>query len=187
MTDEEAQAELNINPSGIRPMGLDSRKLIKVLRDVAVGDVLAYSDMTIALGGRDVQGEARCYLQTARRYMEREENVTFLVIRNVGLQRATDAEAIGQAADGIHKIRRAASRSMQTAACADYGRLSEPEKTKHNVVFSLLGALRHATTSRRMRKLEEKVQAVKQRLAAGDVLGLLRGDKKDETTPDKTA
>ena len=65
----------------------DTKILINVIEKVLIKDameMISYSEMSAAIG-RDVQGESRGLLKTARKHVDRNNRVMTVTIRNEGI------------------------------------------------------------------------------------------------------
>jgi|GEM_PF-3934064 len=85
----------------IKEVSADARLLYQRLAKMEVGDFVSYKELREIIG-RDVQNEARGYLNTARLMCEREESKTFGVIINEGLKCLNGSEIVNTAAP-VHR------------------------------------------------------------------------------------
>ncbi|MEX3859610.1 hypothetical protein AB3X94_37100 [Paraburkholderia sp. BR10923] len=111
--------------------------LMRVLAQLAVGDEIRYAVLSEKIG-RDVQGEARHCLDTARRRLLRDERRVFDVVRDIGLRRLNDCEIVRTADRARAHIRRTARKAARTVLCADYAALDRETQVRHNVALSVL-------------------------------------------------
>lgn len=143
-------------PMGRLEMHNDTRILIAYLveRVVKEGkDFVSYGELTAAIGGRDVQKEARGLLGTARKILNSEQGVLLEALANEGLVRQRD---VGQYLGKVKKhIGRCASRSTAQAlsALAADGLDNEGRK-KACLELSLLGTIRMMTQPKALKQIE---------------------------------
>lgn len=159
------------NPQGedmerkpIKEVSADARLLYQRLAKMDVGDFVSYKELGEIIG-RDVQNEARGYLNTARLMCEREENKTFGVIINEGLKCLNGSEIVNTAAFSIGHIKRTSRRSMRRLRCIeDLSALGNDEKIKLNAYASILGVMATMAKQKNIRKIEAKVQETQEQL-----------------------
>lgn len=142
-------------------MHQDTRLLIAYLtqRFVKEGQgFVSYAELTAALGGRDVQKEARGLLMTARRTVNREHGVLLEAVSNEGLSRQRDVAAYLD--KGKRRIGRAARRQSAAAICAlDSNGIDNEARTKACLELSLLGAIAMLTQPKARKQIEGKIEA----------------------------
>ena len=142
----------------------DTRLLYQRLSKMNVGDFISYADLTEEIG-RNVQKEARHYLDSARLICQREHDKTFGVIINEGLKCLTDSEIVETAVSTIGHIRRASRKSIKRLRCIrNFAALSNEDKIRHNANVSAIALIAHMTKSNNMKKLTSKVQETQERL-----------------------
>ena len=89
----------------------DSSILESALRKIAIGETIAYNDLS-ALLGKKVPSECRSNLASARRILGKE-NIWFDVEPSIGLKRL-DSRGISNAVEGrIRRSRRYARKSLK--------------------------------------------------------------------------
>lgn len=133
-------------------LGLDTRLLIERLGEAEIGETVAYADLTELLG-RDVTGEARPALVSARHRLLADRHIVFGTVRGRGLKRLSDVEIVHAGTDALGRARRAARRGIKVVtAVTDFQALPDGEKVRHNAMVSVLGAIdalsSHAATQR---------------------------------------
>lgn len=142
-------------------MHQDTRLLIAYLteRFVKEGkDFVAYADLTAALGGRDVQHEARGLLMTARRHLNREHGLILVAVPNEGLGRESDVAAYLD--KGKRQIGRAArKRSTEALNAIDNDAIDNEMRKRACMELSLLGAIAMLTLPKARKQIEHKIQA----------------------------
>ena len=138
---------------------VDAAIILKRFKNTKPGDVLTYHEMSDLIG-RNVQGEARYIMETARRYAKKER-IYFGVITNKGLQRLDDAGKVKAGSGMMSKIRRTTRRAAQTlAAVEDFNSLPNELKIEHNTALSVFGILTQATSKKLQTKISERVEGV---------------------------
>ena len=142
-------------------MHQDTRLLIAYLTERFVkeqADFVAYADLTAALGGRDVQKEARGILTTARHSLNRDHQIILEAVSNEGLRREKDVPAY--LAKGRQRLGRAARRRSKAALNALDGNNIDNEGRKQACMeLSVLGAIFMLTQPKALRQIEGKVDA----------------------------
>jgi hypothetical protein len=149
----------------------DTQFLCRMLRDVPIGGEVTHQAMSEAIG-RDVQGNARYVVSSARRILERE-GIVFGALAGVGLRRLDDVGKIGVSDDGLSRIRRMAKhrrRVLDTVTA--YDELAPEAQAKLNMARSVFGAIGLMTGSTSIRKLESAVAEKHAELAAREALKL---------------
>lgn len=151
---------------------VDARLLYGRLKEMTEGDVVSWQDLNDTIGGREVRGAAKGYLDTARR-MALRDNMVFDAIKGVGLKRMKNEEVavtVGPATMG--KIHRATRRGMKKLGTVRYDDLKRDEQNQYNTGISLMSTLHvlsSATAARRVSAITE--QSVKP-IAQTEVLKL---------------
>lgn len=151
---------------------LDVQLLADFLRDKS--GLVSYPEISAVLG-RDVQGAAWHVLAGARKSLERD-GIVFGTVRGAGINRLTDDEIVGTGRDALSRIRRSSRRAINRLACADYGKLSNDGKVKHNTYASMLGALNQATKEPQIRKVEAAVTTAQAKLPLAKTLDAFKGE-----------
>jgi hypothetical protein len=154
----------------IGQVSADTRALVDVGNLIAVGSVWHYDEMTAILG-RDIQGDARSVLESARRILEREYNIVFGVVRDVGLKHLTDEEAINTGQETVeHNRRMARKAAKRIASLKSPETVSQAAQTKQFTFLSLFGAIVHMTRPRQIEKLSGRVEAAHKELPLAKTL-----------------
>ena len=99
-------------------------------------DLVTYAALS-EIAGRDVQRAGRGPLDTARRILQREDNIVFGVVRGEGLKRLSDPEIVKAGHASVAATRRTARRGIRKLACADYANLDNGDRISHNTVAEL--------------------------------------------------
>ena len=96
----------------------DMKILINIIEKVLIkdaGETISYSEMSASIG-RDVQGESRGLLRTARKHVQENNRVMTVTIRNVGICLSVNYNgALAQAATRIRKCKRKYCKLVQNA------------------------------------------------------------------------
>lgn len=154
-------------------LAADTRLLYSLLQKAAIGETVTFAAMSAQLS-RTVGG-ADCYLQSALRIIERDEEIVFGSVRGVGYKRLSDAEiatTIGPAA--ITRMRRAATRATRSVLTARDEKLTNEERVKRNTTLSFLGMIRHATKPAAVERIESEVRNASRELPIGRTLEALK-------------
>jgi len=154
--------------------GLDSRLAYERLMKAEPSEVVTYDELS-RLVKRNVQGDGRHVIQTARRMAQREDQIVFECVRNVGLRRMLDGEIAQLGRPAIRSIRRKVRRTARKIAClSDFDALTNDEKLRHNTDLSVLGVLGHCTEPRRVKKLAHKLLDSSHALPTAAALDVLK-------------
>ena len=136
-------------------IGVDAKTIADLMINTPVGGVLTYEAMSTAIG-RDVLGQRRS-IRTAINFCISEQRIVFAVVTGVGYRRLNDSEAVATGESCIKRIRRAATRGIKRVACADYEKLNDSEKIKHNVNTTLLAMVSESTSHSSVKRIEKAV------------------------------
>lgn len=145
--------------NGIPPRSADTDHLMNVLRGIAVGETVSYSQLSDSLGV-DVRKYRRGQLDSARRALEREEKITFETVREQGLRRIEGKEVVETHRDFRRRVRRAAGRQERRLACVgDFGKLDNETLREFNVAASIVGVFRHISSEKTQEKVKRQLFA----------------------------
>jgi len=176
MIDNEKPKE--ISESGPRPIGQTSWDVQRVIERGAraeIGELIRYSEWSEILG-RNVQGKGRSALHSARNILQRDHQIVFGVVLNIGLKRLSSPEVVHTSQAHVDHIRRTAKRGgKRLVAGAEYTALANPDRTKFNLYVSAFGAMTHFTSGPAMKKIEAAVEQCNSTLIAQKTLDALRG------------
>lgn len=149
---------------------VDARLLYQRLAEMNIGDTVSYKELSDIIGA-DVQGRARCYLNTARMICERENDKSFGVIRNEGLRCLDGPELVSTSLSAVEHIRRTSRRQIKRMRCVkDYSALSDSDKVRFNTYTSIFGVMATMTKDSNIRKIESKVKEVNEQLPYAKML-----------------
>lgn len=137
----------------------NTRTLEAILGRVAVGDTITYSTLSDAIGTPVTGSRARGWLAAARRTMERDKRVVFLVSPKIGLKRASAEDVIADAEKRASGVGRASNRVLRRLATLDVDALPPPLRERAGAVASVAGLAVFATRA-------PQVDAVRAALAA---------------------
>ena len=144
------------SPMGRLEMHADTRILIAFLRSkfvAAKSDFVSYADLTAAIGGRNVQTEARGLLATARRTINREDGVLLIAIQGEGIARETDLPAyLDKTKRHLGRLCRRRSDSAMNVLARNG--VDNEQKLKAYADLSLLGAMQVLTQPKARRCIE---------------------------------
>lgn len=142
-------------------MHADTRLLIAYLRErfvKAANDFVSYADLTAAIGGRDVQKEARGLLMTARKHLNHNDGVLLIAIHGEGLSREMK---IGAYLD--HHKRRIGRQARQKAANAvaalELDGVTNEERRSACLELSMLSAIAALTQPKARKQIEGRINA----------------------------
>ena len=141
----------------IAELSIDTQVLERKLLTMAVGEMVSYTDLS-ALIGRDVRNGARHLLQTARKRVQRDNQMVFTPIWGQGLKRLDDT-AIAHSGEAARvKMHNISRRTRQKLACvSDFEALPNDAKIAHNVAMSVFGAIEQVTQPKALQKLAAHV------------------------------
>ncbi len=112
----------------IGQISIDTRTIANRLELVETGEVVTYVELT-KLIGKNVQGEGRSTLESARRFVLREHRRVFGVVLNEGLKRLSNDEIPDTRISAEAHVRRHAKRTIQVLLAANYDALA-PQKQR---------------------------------------------------------
>jgi hypothetical protein len=144
--------------------------IIRELRKVAIGGSVTYDDLSAAIGMK-VQGSAS--LGTARKTLLKE-GIVFRTAKGVGIVRADVVERASLVADHHRKTHRAAERTLEVAATVDPMELPKEKRISFEAVAAAAGAAAAITSTRGLRRIEEKTKNSLERLPVGKTLDALK-------------
>lgn len=163
-----------INEEDSRPMftaSVDATLLAKRLAKCAVGEQIGYGELS-AIIKRDVTGDDRHLLETARRIVQREHKIVFDVVRTVGLVRLSDAEIAEVWRRDVASIGRKARAGARRTACADYEKLQPEKQRAFNTAISVFGFIRHILKPKSVQQIEDATSKEQKRFDAKETLAL---------------
>lgn len=157
-------------PIAIPMISHHSMTLVDVLQDIAPGETCSYAALTTSIG-RNVQSEARSCLATARRLLQREQQMVFASVRGVGLKRLTDGEITTIGPQTLQKINRASRRGIHKLTCVQrFADLTNDEKIRHNTALSILGVFHEVSKTKSVKQIEVAVTGLQKQLPLKEAL-----------------
>ena len=102
--------------------------------------MVSYEELT-ALVGRDIRNGAYSNLGTARRFVQREHQIVFDVVPNVGLRRMTDEEIVGSADRDLRHMSKTTRKTAHRLTCVKFAELPREQQVEHNAKLSVLGVM----------------------------------------------
>lgn len=156
-------------------MSADAHSISKHLQSTQIGQTVTYEELSKIIG-RDIKKEAKSALYTALKHLQKESRFVFGTIKGEGIKRLDNAEIVSLSDKARNAIRRTARRTVKKIVCADYDKLTNEFKIKHNAAISVFGVMTELTFDKSMRKIEQKITATGESLpvakAAIEALGL---------------
>lgn len=160
-------------PKSIPEISVDSRLLIKRLKEVKKGETVTYDELSKVISGNVIKSD-RYALVRARHRLFKDERVVFGVLRKQGLKRLEDADHIGIGEAATNRVRRISRRSAEQMLCADFDKLTNEQKIEFNTHVSVLGALAMVTRADRVKQVKAAVSVAHEKLALGPTLEAFR-------------
>jgi hypothetical protein len=151
-------------------IGIDAQLLIERLGKAEAGETIAYRELSEVIK-RDIQ-KFRGPLMTARRALQRERQIVFECVTDVGLKRIVGIEIVDSAATATHAIGRTAKRAVRKLGCAEYETMDAGGKIKFNATASILGAVELFARPKSMKALEQRVEETANKLPSAETLRL---------------
>lgn len=128
-----------------------TRKLVK-----EGGDFVSYSELSAAIGGRNVQGNARCLLNGARLDFSRDHHRLTVSVRNEGIRLSLDPS--GCLEQKVKHIQRTARKGIKEAGHVMHDEKLAPEQRRGVLVqVAQFGAISQFATSKAAKQIEGKI------------------------------
>ena len=144
----------------IGEMSGDTRILINYITAKLVKDgeeSISYADLCSAIGGRDVQNDARGILATARKHVEDENNILIETVSTVGIKKSK--QYVGVLAFATKQVRRLSGKAVRRVANAVADKdLSNDERIGVGAYMSGLAAIRLCGEAKNIRKIEGRLK-----------------------------
>ena len=141
----------------------DTEVLYSRLRECKKGDEIDYATLG-SLIGRNVQGDARGLLYTARNRARARDGLVFEAIRGIGLKCLSNSETVHAASSALKHVRRYTKRASRKLITVDYDALNKEDQTEHNTHLSILGAMGLMASPRNQAKVLAAVEETHARL-----------------------
>ncbi len=151
-----------MNQSSTRTIGqasIDTQTLVNRLRIAQIGELVSYGDLS-ALIGRQIQqnASARSCLRSARIIVLRKNNIAFEVVRNEGVKRLNDIEAVNSATKVHAHIGRSARRGRRVVMVADYDLLPIPMQARRNIEVARFNMESFVASERGAKRIESAIR-----------------------------
>lgn len=148
--------ELSNEKKPIFAASADAKTIAHVLRQVAVGNVILYGELSRAIS-RNVCTDGRPAMDSARGIVQREDRMIFDAVRGEGLKRLADDEIVNLGDKARDHVRRASRKVVKKLVCVDYDTLSKEKQVKHNTSLSMFGVFCELATEKSTKRLSESV------------------------------
>lgn len=149
--------ETQMTPTTKRPTfarSIDTDVLVQRLINTQPGDTVGYAELS-QLVGRDVQGDARSVLDSARAILERDANIVTGTVRGVGIRHLTDTDTINTGQLTIEHVRRVSrATARRIATLKDPASVPVNVRARQYAYLSTFGAFVHMTRPSKTRKIE---------------------------------
>lgn len=133
---------------------IDTDILVQRLMNTQPGDIVGYDEMRDLIG-RDVQGDARSVLESARTILERDVSIVTGTIRGVGIQHLTDTDTILTGQASINHIRRVSrTTARRIATLKNPNSVPTDIRARQYALLSTFGAFVQMTRPSKTRKIE---------------------------------
>lgn len=158
----------------IPELSIDTQTLERRLAMVNIGNFISYADLTASIG-RNVQGDARGTLNSARRRLLKSLHILFEPVFNEGLKRLDDRGKVGSGRSHVRKAHRQAKMAIaKTTAVDRFDLMPEELKHEHNMVLATAGAMKSMTSEPAQKKLAAAITDTKPRLSLRESLELMK-------------
>lgn len=145
------------------------RMLIDWLRDVPIGEIATYKDLSEIVGD-DIR--RAWHLLSSAREVLLKEGLVFDVVVNVGLKRLDDIGKVAAAEGYLDKSRNAARRTNRVLRVTDYAALSDADRLRYNIADIRAGAVQMFASKRGIRQIVAAAES-------GSALRQLKGAVRD--------
>jgi hypothetical protein len=120
----------------------ETRMLIDLLRQVAIGATATYDDIARRVGFSVTDQPGRSRLAQARRIVMRDHQLVFGTIIRVGLKALEDTETVMHGSRSLASVRSAARRTRRiTLSVRDYEALPPVDKSRQQAVVAVASAV----------------------------------------------
>jgi hypothetical protein len=163
-------------PISIPERSVDVLTLERLLESVNPGEMIEYSVLSAAVGGRDIQYRERHVLDAARCRLIRREppniRMVFGAVMGKGLKRLDSVGCLSLGDQTIRSIRRSSNRGALKVACAAYDELATEDKIRFNAHLAHLGAINLMSKPAAVRRIQQAVATSNTSLVTTEVLAL---------------
>lgn len=154
---------------------VDARLLYERLKTAAIGELVLYAELSEIIG-RDVQNGARHLVRSALNKALRDDRMVFEAVMDQGYRRLSDVEIVDCSDNTFARMRRMARRqTAKLTSVAEFEKLPNNLKIKHNTNISMLGALTHLVRPASVKKIEARVSETASQLPSAKVLEHIKG------------
>lgn len=157
-----------------------TQELMKNMKKVPEGGLISYEDLTKIIG-IDVRpgGAGYIYQKSARDILERDDNIVFEVVKNVGIKRMTPDE-VGKSTASIYinrkkSIARRYKRRIDTVS-DKFESLDQEAKIKTTLARTIIAFDSELLKSKNILKIENKVKRSTRLIGFNDTLKLFKDD-----------
>jgi len=140
----------------IHELATDTKFLYDRLCQVEEGKTISYLELNKHVG-RNVQGEARSNLISARRKAANQDGIEFGIVRSVGLKRLSSGGIVRTSESYIQGSRRKARKGLKVLGNADIKALTNEERIQFNASASILGVIDYFGQPKQIRRIEAAV------------------------------
>lgn len=152
---------------------IETQAAIDLMEPIKRDEIATYDALREAMGC-DPQHGGRSNVNSARRYLQRENGMVFVAVPNVGYKRLTDAAIVESSPEALTKSRRASRRAAHRLTCVEFDDLSKDHKIAHQVHLSLFGAIQAIAKADSAKKLTVHVRDSMRSLPLNQTLDCFR-------------
>ena len=141
-------------------LSLNTQMLCERLRkETEAGAIVKYEDLSEVIA-KDVRRAAKHLLASARHVLERDENMVWAPVRNVGLELLSDTGVVYTGPCFLRKAHRAAKRGgRRMRSVRKFSDLPNEAKILHNTVLSQAGVMILASSGKSTQRIRAAVEA----------------------------
>lgn len=161
------------NRMAINPMSFEAQQLLIRLEKLTEGETVAWADLDDLIG-RNVRAKYG-WVRTAQAAILRA-GIVVEAVPGVGLKRIDPAEHLTVGERGLRASRLKAGRTLRKMTSMDkaqFDSLKNADKIRHNAVASMLGAVNHFASERKVSALETKFDGKRNVFDPSDTLRAL--------------
>ena len=152
-------------------MSADAKVIRSVLEEKQVGEVATYGEMSTAIG-RDVRLHAYAAMRTAMRALQRDKQIVFANVTDVGYQRLNDVGIVDSMEADRKKMARASGRALKKLECAKFEALPPDKQRSHTIAAAQMGALQMFAKATTTKKIGGSLVDPSKPMAIGETLKL---------------
>ena len=143
---------MNFEPS------IDTQSIVKYLLELADNAperIINYNELSQIIG-KSIQ-KNRHFLESARRILMRDYAMVYGVVRGEGIKLISGGKIVDCVGDRQHKVNRFNKKSGKILSCAEFDKLSQPEKNKALTLQATIGAMQLMTSYGGQNKLSKTI------------------------------